>query len=119
MESEGIVYNPADIGWDCTSHGATPIASAALNLQGTSSAHTRPHSHTPTVNVTAPPFPVEDAAGRMTPVAFDIKQELDKMWHNIQRIYANTSAQIKGTLEPIVAKAEQHLSESYENTVGL
>ena len=62
--------------------------------------------HTPTVQVAAPPFPLVEAAGIVTPVAFDMQVELSKMWRNIQRNQANATAQIKVTLDPIVARVD-------------
>ena len=68
-DSEGIAYNTIDFAID-DMYYHTPIADAALSVQSnvpsSSHAHTTPIPHTPTVQVAAPPFPLEKAAGIMT-----------------------------------------------------
>ena len=54
-----------------------------------------------------------------TPVAYDVKWKLDKLWRNVSRNHANATAKIEWTLDPFVANVENSLRDNYENTVRL
>ena len=83
MESAWLANNPTDFGVDGMSHITTPIANVASNA-GTSCPTEHQISHTTSAGVTVvPPIYLEEPQGYFTPIAPDIKQELDHLWRNV------------------------------------
>ena len=108
MESGGTAYDPKDLSVDGNSQGPTP-SGAPSHTPGTSYSHLHPHPQSASVQVAEPPYPLNPAAGFYSPIAFDVKLEVDKIWRNVTRNQANATAQIKETLDPIVARVEHNL----------